>query len=234
MSSDAPVRVLVVEDSLVAREGLMAIARSLPSVGGVVAAASPDAALREVAGGHADLVLTDIRMPPAHHDEGIVLAEALASAQPEVPVIVVSQFCEPPLAARLFAHRAAGRGYLLKDRIADPATLGTAIADVRAGGTVIDPSLVAGMVVDGRGHREAPAAAGLTPREAEVLGMVADGMSNSAIARGMGISRKGVEKNISQIFAKLGLGADGDVSPRVTATLMWLRARDDRGSGTAA
>ena len=227
-------RVLVVEDSLVAREGMVAIIQALPGAIPAATAATVAEAREEVEALRPDVVLTDIRMPPGHHDEGIALAEELARAHPDIPVIVVSQFCEPPLAARLFAHHAAGRGYLLKDRIADPATLGEAIAEVRGGGTVIDPSLTAGMVVDGRGQRNAPPTAGLTPREAEVLGMVADGMSNSAIARAIGISRKGVEKNVSQIFAKLGLGADGDTSPRVAATLMWLRARDDRGSGSAA
>lgn len=224
MSSDPPASVVVVEDSLVAREGLVAIARSLPSVGDVATATTPDAALREVADGHADLVITDIRMPPAYHDEGIALAETLAETHPEMPVIVLSQFCEPTLAARLLDHHTAGRGYLLKDRLADPAVLADAIATVREGGTAIDPSLVAGMVVDGRGRSDIPIA-GLTPRESEVISLVAAGMSNGAIAREIGISRKGVEKNISQIFAKLGLGADGDVSPRVTATLMWLESR---------
>lgn len=219
-------RVLVVEDSLLAREGMVAIIRSLPDMLVVGTAADLPSARDAITETAPDVIITDIRMPPGHHDEGVALARELAEGRPELPVIVVSQFCEPDLATRLFARGSRGRGYLLKDRIADPAAMLDAIRSVRSGGTVIDPSIVAGMVVDGRGRGDT-ALAGLSPREAEVLALVADGRSNGAIANQLGISRKGVEKNVSQIFAKLGLGGGGDQNPRVAATLLWLEGRSD-------
>lgn len=217
-------RVVVVEDSLVAREGMVAVVRSLPAM--LVVAVAGDAASAREAIAHSapDVVITDLRMPPGHHAEGVDLALELADTHPGLPVIVASQHCEPDLARQLFARRAEGRGYLLKDRIASPATMLDAIMTVTGGGTVIDPSVVAGMVVDGRGRPQSPVSA-LSPREAQVLELLAAGRSNGAIATQIGISRRGVEKNISQIFTKLGLGQDDDTSPRVAATLMWLESR---------
>lgn len=226
-------RVLVVEDSLVAREGMVAIVRSLPGMLVVAVAADPVEAQRAVEHSTPDVVITDMRMPPGHRTEGVVLARQLGETHPGLPVIVVSQHCEPDLARQLFARGAEGRGYLLKDRIVSPAGMLEAIQAVMAGRTIIDPAIVAGMVVDGRGRGDSPIG-GLTPREAEVLELVAVGRSNGAIANQMGISRRGVEKNISQIFGKLGLGQDDDLSPRVAAALLWLESRSPDASAPGA
>lgn len=226
-------RVLVVEDALVAREGMRAVIDALPGMAVVAIAHDAPSARAAVAETAPELVITDIRMPPGHNDEGIVLAEQLAGTHPHVAIIAVSQVCDPALATRLFADGARGRGYLLKDRIADLPELQDAIRTVRGGGTAIDPSIVAGMVVDGRG-RGGPAMEGLTPRESEVLSLVARRRSNAAIAHELGITRKGVEKHVSRVFEKLGLGADGDTNPRVAATLLWLEGREPSVGDAAA
>ncbi len=233
MPADATTRVLVVEDALVAREGMQAVIRALPGL--EVAGVAGDAlqAMAAIGGAAPHVVITDIRMPPSHRDEGVTLAEDLARTHPHVGVIAVSQFCDPHLATRLFADGARGRGYLLKDRIADAEVLRDAVSAVRDGGTAIDPSVVAGMVVDGRG-RGGAAPDGLTPRESEVMGLMARGRSNAAIARELSITRKGVEKHASRVFEKLGLTADGDTNPRVAATLMWLEGQAQSHGDTAA
>ena len=233
MPADPPVRVLVVEDALVAREGMRAVIGALPGMTVVEVADDAGGARAAVDRAAPDVVITDIRMPPGHHDEGIALAEHLAGTHPKVAVIAVSQVCDPSLAMRLFADGARGRGYLLKDRIADLDALQDAIRTVCAGGTAIDPSVVAGMVVDGRG-RGGPAMDGLTPRESQVLSLVARGRSNAAIAHELGITRKGVEKHVSRVFEKLGLGAEGDTNPRVAATLLWLEGRNPPVDDAAA
>lgn len=232
MPSDPQVRVLVVEDALVAREGMRAVIDSLPGLSVVAVAQDAPSARAALAHASPDLVITDIRMPPTHRDEGITLADDIALSHPRTAVLAVSQYCDPPLATRLFADP-KGRGYLLKDRIADADVLRDAIRTVMAGGTAIDPSIVAGMVVDGRGRGGVPMD-GLTPREAEALSLMARGRSNAAIARELGITRKGVEKHISRVFEKLGLGADGDTNPRVAATLLWLEGQGDATDHAAA
>lgn len=218
-------RVVVVEDALVAREGLVAVLEALPDTSVVGTACDPASAREVIERERPDVVLTDLRMPPGHRAEGVTLASDLRAALPDVGVIVVSQHCDPDMARLLFAHGAAGRGYLLKERIASPDLLADAVTTVAAGGTTIDPSIVAGMVVDGRG-RPGSAINALTPREAEALELLAAGQSNTAIARHMSISRRGVEKNVTQIFAKLGLGQDDDRNARVSAALLWLAGRD--------
>lgn len=217
--------VVVVEDALVAREGLVAVLEALPGTSVVGTASDPASARDVIDRERPHVVLTDLRMPPGHHAEGVTLANDLRAALPEIGVIVVSQHCDPDMARLLFVNGAAGRGYLLKERIASPTVLADAIATVAEGGTTIDPSIVAGMVVDGRG-RPGSIVNALTPREAEVLELLAAGQSNTAIARHMSISRRGVEKNVTQIFAKLGLGQDDDRNARVSAALLWLESRD--------
>lgn len=218
-------QVVVVEDALVAREGLVAVLEALPGTTVVGTAADAASAHEVIQRERPDVVLADLRMPPGHHAEGVTLANDLRVAMPDVGVIVVSQHCDPGMARLLFANGAARRGYLLKERITSPEVLADAIATVAGGGTTIDPSIVAGMVVDGRG-RPGSAINALTPREAEVLELLAAGQSNTAIARHMSISRRGVEKNVTQIFAKLGLGQDDDRNARVSAAILWLDGRD--------
>ena len=218
------VRVVVVDDSLISRTGLVALLEQIEGVGVVAQAEDLGSAVDAISAANADLVVTDLRMPPGQHDEGVQLARSLADRHTALPVIVLSQHCEPDIAGRLFARGAKGRGYLLKDQIADVRTLQRAIAEVMAGGTVIDRSVVAGMVVDRRGTGD-PRISALTPREAQVLELLAAGQSNTAIARTLGVARRAVESNVNRIFSKLELGDDDDLAPRVAATLAWLEAR---------
>jgi DNA-binding NarL/FixJ family response regulator len=218
------VRAVVVDDSLISRAGLVALLEQIGGVEVVAQAEDLRDAVEVIGATDVDLVVTDLRMPPGHHDEGVQLARALAGRQPVLPVIVLSQHCEPDLAAQLFARGAKGRGYLLKERVADIRTLERAIGEVMAGGTVIDRSVVAGMVVDRRGTGD-PRIGALTPREAQVLELLASGQSNTAIARTLGVARRAVESNVNRIFSKLELRDDDDLAPRVAATLAWLEAR---------
>lgn len=223
MATSAP-RVVVVDDSLISRTGLVTLFEQIEGVEVVAQAGDLHSATEAVCAARADLVVTDLRMPPGHHDEGVQLARSLARHHPGLPVLLLSQHCEPGVAAQLFARGARGRGYLLKDQIADLHTLERAIREVVAGGTVIDRSVVAGMVVDRRGTDD-PRINALTPREAQVLELLASGQSNTAIARTLGVARRAVESNVNRIFAKLELGDDDDVAPRVAATLAWLESR---------
>lgn len=224
MSAPGPLRVLVADDVLVARAGIATLVDLVPDAQVVGQATDLPDLLAQVVTTGPDLVIADVRMPPSGHDEGVQAARALTRSHPGLPVIVFSHYCEPDLAAQLFADGARGRAYLLKDRLSEVGQLARTIAVVRDGGTVIDPAIVAGMVVDGRG-RAGDRTAGLTPRESDVLALVARGRSNTAIARSLGVGRRSVETYMNRIFTKLGLGDDDDVAPRVAATLMWLEGR---------
>lgn len=224
MATAEAMRIVVAEDSLLVREGMVALMRSLPGMLVVGMAHDLPSARDTVWATAPDVVITDLRMPPRHHSEGVVLARELEASHPEVAVVVASQHCEPDLARQLFAGGARRRGYMLKDRITEPSTMAETIGTVTGGGVAIDPSIVATMVMDDVGRGVGPMAA-LSPREAETLDLIAAGRSNGAIAAAMGISRRAVEKNITRIFAKLGVAEDDDTNRRVAATLMWLEAR---------
>jgi DNA-binding NarL/FixJ family response regulator len=168
-----------------------------------------------------DVVLTDIRMPPSHSDEGIRLANRLRETHPEIAVIVLSQFEEPVFALSLLERGSDRRGYLLKERVHDRTELRNALQTVVRGGAVIDPILVDALV-QGKAAIERSALADLSPRERQVLAEIAQGKSNSAIAESLVLSKGAVEKHINAIFLKLGLAFADDVSKRVKATLMFL------------
>jgi DNA-binding NarL/FixJ family response regulator len=168
-----------------------------------------------------DVLLTDIRMPPSYSDEGIRAAQQLRRTHPKVGVIILSQYDEPVYALSLLESGSGRRGYLLKDRVHDPAELRDAILAVVRGGAVIDPGLVDALV-RGKAAIESTALAELSPRELEVLAEIAHGKSNPAIAESLVLSKRAVEKHINSIFLKLGLGAADDVSKRVKAALMFL------------
>jgi DNA-binding NarL/FixJ family response regulator len=167
------------------------------------------------------VVLTDIRMPPSHSDEGIRLANRLRETHPEVAVIVLSQYEEPVLALSLLERGSDGRGYLLKERVHNRAELRDALRTVVRGGAIIDPILVDALV-RGKAAIERSALADLSPRERQVLAEIAQGKSNSAIAESLVLSKGAVEKHINAIFLKLGLAFADDVSKRVKATLLFL------------
>ena len=212
-------RVAIAEDSVLLREGL---ARLLGDAGFDVVARCADAGelLRATAALEPDVVVVDIRMPPTHTDEGLRAAVDIRAAHPAVGVLVLSQYVEPGLAMTLFADSADGVGYLLKDRISDVAEFVAAVRRVAGGGAAVDPQIVSALV--SRRRADDPLAV-LTPREREVLELMATGHSNQGIADRLFITVRAVEKYVSSIFGKLGIPATGGESRRVLAVLLFLR-----------
>jgi DNA-binding NarL/FixJ family response regulator len=215
------IRVVVAEDSLIVREGLQQLLAVSPGVEVVASYGDVQAVLDAVERDQPDVVLTDIRMPPSHTDEGIRLADHLRESRPSTGVVVLSQYAEPPYVLALLEHGSDRRGYLLKERIHDRGQLVSAIDAVARGGSVIDPKIVEVLVV-ARSRADRSPLAELTPREHDVLAEMAEGKSNAAIAASLVLTKRAVEKHINSIFTKRGLAASEDVSKRVKATLMFL------------
>jgi DNA-binding NarL/FixJ family response regulator len=219
-----PIRVVLADDAYMLREALKHLLRTEPTI--VVVGESEDArAVSELIDSErADLLITDIRMPPSGEDEGIRLAMALRRSHPALGVIVLSTYAEVTYAFKLFEDGTDSRGYLLKDRIRDRAELLHAVRTVADGGFVIDPTIVEDLMTV---HRRSGGSAlhELTPRELETLSLVAEGKSNAAIAASLTLTKRAVEKHVNAIFAKLDLGDSEDVSRRVMATLLYLRDR---------
>jgi DNA-binding NarL/FixJ family response regulator len=213
------VRVAIAEDVVLLREG---ISRVLRDGGFEVVAAVGDADSLLAAGERTpvDVAIIDIRMPPTHTDEGLLAAEALRTRDPSVPVVVLSQAVEPTHAVRLLGDGRGGVGYLLKERVAAIDDLLEAVDRVGRGGTAIDPAVVAALVAR---RRERHPLDELTAREREVLGLMAQGRSNRAIASTLVIGDKTVETHVASIFSKLGLEEAPDDHRRVLAVLTWLR-----------
>jgi len=172
-----------------------------------------------VAGHDPDVVVVDIRMPPTHTDEGLRAAIELRRDHPRTGVLVLSQYIETTYAARLLGDGAAGVGYLLKDRVADVAEFADALARVAGGGTALDPEVVSQLV---RASRHADGLATLTPRERDVLALMAEGRSNAGIAAALVVSAGVVEKHVASIFGKLGLPPSEADNRRVLAVLRYL------------
>ena len=214
-----PVRVVLAEDDYLARAGLVALLATVPEVSVVAECGQLDELLTAVDRTAPDVVLTDIRMPPTRTDEGIRAAGLLRTSHPDVGVVVVSQFVDAEYAVSLVEQGSHGRGYLLKERLADVGQLVSAITTVAAGGSSIDPLVVDALM--GRGTGQGPLGR-LTERELEVLELVAGGGSNVAIAARLGVGERAVEKHINSIFAKLDLPAGPDVNRRVAAVLLYL------------
>jgi DNA-binding NarL/FixJ family response regulator len=213
-------RVGIADDALLFREGL---ARLVSELGFEVAfqAGSVEELERGVALEKPDAVIVDVRMPPTFTNEGIVAARRLRATKPGLGIIVLSQYVETGQAARLLADDGRGVGYLLKDRVADLGTLADAVRRVASGGTVLDPEVVSRLMA-ARGDRET--LGDLTPREREVLALMAEGHSNAAIGERLFIGHKTVETHIGTVFSKLDLLPDADVDRRVRAVLTYLRA----------
>jgi DNA-binding NarL/FixJ family response regulator len=213
------VRVVVAEDAGLLR---VAVVRLLAGAGieVVAEAADHDEALQAVEEHHPDVLITDLRMPPSHTDEGLRLAATLRSSRPDVGVLVFSQHVEPVYAERLL-EQGGGRAYLLKDSVADLDQFVDAVRQVAAGGVVVDPSVVQALM---RRRRATQPLDQLSPREKEVLGLMATGRSNASLCRDLCLSPKTVDRHIGQIFAKLGLDAADDSHRRVRAVLTFLNA----------
>jgi DNA-binding NarL/FixJ family response regulator len=216
-----PLRVVLGEDSLIVREGLEQLLDGSPTVEVVASCADMDSLLEATEREEPDVVLTDIRMPPTHTDEGIRVAGQLRERHPGTALIVLSQYTDPSYVLKLLEAGSDGRGYLLKERVHDRGELVSAIDTVARGGSVIDPKIVEVLVM-AKARAERSPLAELTPREREVLAEIAKGKSNTAIADSLVLTKRAVEKHINSIFLKLGLAAAEDVSKRVKATLLFL------------
>lgn len=211
-------RVLIAEDSVLLLDGLT---RLLTAEGHEVTGhRTADELVLGLGrdGAVPDLVITDVRMPPTHTDEGLRAAVHLRSVHPRLPVLVLSQYVEQRYASELFAGDVRGLGYVLKDRVADVDEFLGTVLRVAAGGTVIDPEVVAQLLARTRNGRLGT----LTARERDVLGLMAEGRSNAAIAERLVVGLGAVEKHVTSILMKLDLAPDGDDHRRVLAVLRWL------------
>lgn len=216
-----PVRVMLADDSYLIREGLAQLLGLASGVQLVSRHADPDALLAAVDADPPDVVIVDVRMPPTFIDEGLRVAEQLRRTHPKIGVLVLSQHCTAHGAARLLAGGAAGRGYLLKDRIHDLSHLLSAIEAVAAGECRVDPELIDSLVAARQNQRRGSFDA-LTPRQREILAAIAASKSNLAIARDFDITQGAVEKHVNEIFTRLGIANDESISRRVHATLLHL------------
>ena len=215
-----PIRVVLAEDHALFREGIHQLVDREDDLE-VVGTASDEAELIQLVDDlKPDVVVTDIRMPPTGTDEGVRAATRFSDSHPEMGVVVLSQFASPAYAVALLDRGSAGRAYLLKESVADVGQLVGAIRAVAEGGSVIDPTVVDALV--SARSRRTDGIERLTPREHEVLGEMAQGKSNGAIATALVLSERAVEKHINSIFSKLGLTGDDTVDRRVKAVLMYL------------
>jgi len=212
-----PHRIVIVEDSVLLREGIV---RLIEEAGFAVAGAfaNGDELIMALPDLHVDLALLDVRMPPSFTDEGVKLAIELRLSRPGFPVLILSQFVESIYAKELFADGQGSVGYLLKDRLVSIGTLYDAIERIIGGGTVLDPEVVTSLIKAQQDPLQA-----LTDRERDVLGAMAEGLTNSGIADRFNIGVGTVEKHISEIFSKLGLFEQKHDHRRVLAVLEWLR-----------
>ena len=213
-------RVVVADDAMLTREGIVRLLREA-DVDVVAQAENADELLRHVRLARPDAAVVDIRMPPTHTDEGLVAARQIRAEHPNVGVLVLSSYVEPSYALRLLEEHPERVGYLLKERVFDVAILVDALRRIDDGETVIDPTIVSRLV--GRRRRVDPLAE-LTEREREVLGLIAEGLSNKAIAKRLFVTERTVEAHVKQIFLKLRLDANPESHRRVLAVLAHLRA----------
>jgi len=213
-------RVVVADDVMLTRTG---ITRLLDDAGIDVVGEAADAEtlLHEVTAKTPDIAIVDIRMPPTHTDEGLIAAKTIRAQHPDIGVLVLSQYVEPVFAMRLIEEHPERSGYLLKERVFDVAILIDALRRIEEGDTVIDPTIVSRLV--GNQRRHGPLAA-LTPREQEVLAMIAEGLSNRAIADRIYLSERTIEAHVTQIFLKLHLPGTPDQHRRVLAVITFLRS----------
>ena len=215
-------RVVSAEDSYLIREALRLLFATQDDLALVDSVTNLPALLAAVDSHAPDVVITDIRMPPTHRDEGIRAAEQLAISHPDLGVVVLSQYVEPEFALRLFASGSRGRAYLQKERMGDLGELRHAIEAVHAGGSALDSGVVDALL-QARSRQHDSALSRLSPRELEVLELVAAGLSNAAIAERLNLTLGAVEKHITAIMTKLRLDADDtEVHRRVAAVLVYL------------
>src|SRR5918997_3016921 len=218
----APIRVVIADDSVLLREGVV---RLLEESGFEVVGQAGDAEdlLRKVGAHKPTVAVVDVRMPPTHTDEGLRAARAIRAQHPDTAVLVLSQYVEEAYALDLLAESTERTGYLLKDRVSDVDTFTDAVRRVAAGGSALDPEVVALLL--GRRRREDPLES-ITPREREVLALMAEGRSNAAIAEALVVTERAVEKHVTSIFSKIDLTPTVEDHRRVLAVLAYLRSSD--------
>jgi DNA-binding NarL/FixJ family response regulator len=214
-------RVVFADDNYLVREGVAALLGEVGGVDLVDAVADPEQLLASVVTHSPDAVLTDIRMPPSHTDEGIVAAKKIRAEHPEVGVVVLSQYVEEDYAFDLLSAGVAGMGYLLKERVSDVDEVVRALSEVARGGSALDPLVVEALLARRSGHGPL---VGLTEREREVLAVMATGRNNATIARKLFMSDRAVEKHIGSVFQKLGLVDEHETNRRVMAVLAYIEA----------
>ena len=213
-------RVVVAEDTMLTREGIVRLLEEA-GIDVVAQAEEPATLIRQVRLERPDAAIVDIRMPPTHTDEGLVATQQIRAEHPDIGVLVLSHYVEPEYAIRLLEEHPERIGYLLKERVFDVAILVDALRRIGDGETVVDPTIVARLV--DRRRRHDPLAE-LTAREREVLGLVAEGLANRAIAARLFVTERTVEAHVKQIFMKLGLAVNVDSHRRVLAVLAYLRS----------
>jgi DNA-binding NarL/FixJ family response regulator len=213
------IRVVLGDDNFLAREGIARVLGAIEDVDLVAACGDLEDLRSTVERVKPDAVVTDIRMPPTNTDEGIRFASELRASHPEVGVVVLSQHAEPSYAMSLFEGGSSQRAYLLKERVRDKDELARALREVIAGRSLVDSRIVDKLV---SARLNDPGVEKLTPREREILSMIAEGRSNTSIAEKLGITKRAVERHINGIFLKLDLGETSDVNRRVKAALLYL------------
>jgi DNA-binding NarL/FixJ family response regulator len=213
------VRVVIADDSTLMREGIATLLRRA-GVDVAAEAASAEQLLREVAEHEPDVAIIDIRMPPTFTDEGLRAAHEIRVRHPKIGIVILSQHVETGTATRLLAESPERLGYLLKDRVEDVEDFAGTLRRVVAGGSALDPEVVAQLLASGR---DIGPLKSLSAREREVLALVAEGRSNKAIGEQLELSPRGVQKHVTAVFAKLGLAADEDDNRRILAVLEYLR-----------
>jgi DNA-binding NarL/FixJ family response regulator len=221
------IRIVLAEDNVLLRDGVSRLIGAEPELELVGSCGDYDELIDAIEREKPDVVLTDIRMPPTGTDEGIRAAAHLRRTHPDIGVVVLSQYAEPAYALSLLEEGSEGRAYLLKERISDVDQLLQAIREVARGGSYIDPKVVE-VLVEARSRAARSPLGRLTPRETEILGEMAQGKNNAAIASTLVLSERAVEKHINSIFSKLGLSEETDTHRRVKAVLLFL---SDRGTG---
>jgi DNA-binding NarL/FixJ family response regulator len=220
-----PIRLVIADDHLLVREGVRRVLETEPDIEIAAVCGDLDALFAAVEAEHPDVVVTDIRMPPDNTDEGIRAAERLRTTDPDVGVVVLSQYATPSYALALLEGGSAGRSYLLKERVSEPDQLVSAIRAVAAGGSVIDPKVVEALVAEDARGEQSPIHQ-LTERERDVLREMAAGKSNVAIGESLFLAERSVEKVIHSIFLKLGLTWEPAVNKRVKAVILYLAEGD--------
>jgi DNA-binding NarL/FixJ family response regulator len=217
---------MIAEDDYLVREGARAVLEAHPRVSVLGTAGDGTALIELLEQELPDVVLLDIRMPPTFTTEGIEIARRIRAEHPSVGIVVLSQHADPEYALELLRDGSNGLAYLLKERLGDADRLVQAIEEVRDGGSILDPRIVEALL-EAQRRRTASKLAGLTPRELEVLALMASGRGNASIARELSITDRSVEKHSNAIFRKLGLGEEIELNRRVAAVLFYLQRSGD-------